>query len=80
MASTGEPDVLSQNAFKSENNGVNGVIDEKPDDLNKIVDIVVQTWKLVKKDSLKHGTVFYKRLGTYRTSVYNNANKIKRPV
>jgi hypothetical protein len=60
MASTGKPDILSTNVFQSEKQGVT---EEKPDDLQKTVDIVVQTWKLVNQDALKHGKVFYKRLG-----------------
>ncbi|CAB3983957.1 hemin receptor [Paramuricea clavata] len=66
MASTGKPDILSTNVFHSEKQGVT---EDKPDDLQKTVDIVVQTWKLVNQDALKHGTVFYKRLFTTHPGV-----------
>ena len=56
MASTGEP--VPKTVLKSEKQEV---VEDKPDDLQKTVDIVVRTWKLVNADALKHGTVFYKR-------------------
>ncbi|XP_028398857.1 neuroglobin-like [Dendronephthya gigantea] len=47
----------------------NRTVEDKTEDLQKTVDHVVRTWKLVNKDASKHGIVFYKRLFTTHPEV-----------